>query len=319
MAINKTKTKTKVSFEENLAKITDLTQAVPTSALYALSNMTEERQATFEAAWKKLPDERRRKIAGSLYDLAEEVIELDFTNVYTFMLHDPDEAVRGKAIDGLWEDESRAVLAELLKLLENDPSQFVREKAALGVGRFAYLAELGRLPERWVERVRTTLLAQATSANPLEVQRRLVEGAGYFNNNEQVTKIIEKAYQSDNDLLKGAALRAMGRNMNPRWLPEIGKEMSNPEPRLRFEAATAVGEMSSQELLPSLMNLLEDKDREVRLATIWALGQIGGPDASRTLKGLVKDENSTIREAAQEALKELSYAENPLNPLSGEI
>lgn len=313
------KTKTKVSFEENLAKLTDLTETVHTSALYALSNMTPEHQAKFEAAWKDLPVERRRKIVGSLIDLTEEVIELDFTNVYSFLLHDEDIEVRGKAIDGLWEDESRAVLSELLKLLESDPSPFVREKAAQGVGRFAYLAELGRLPQRWVDRVKDTLFTQVAGNNPVEVQRRLVEALGYFNHNEQVTKVIEKAYQSEDDLLKAAALRAMGRNMNPRWLPEIGKELSNPEPLLRFEAVTAVGEIGSQELFPSLVTLLKDTDREVRLATVWTLGQLGGPEASRILKELTKAESKSMREAAQEALKELSYADNPLNPLSGEF
>jgi HEAT repeat protein len=211
-------------------------------------------------------------------------------------------------------------LNELLKMLESDPSEWVREKAAQGVGRFAYLAELGRLPQRWIDRVHETLFAQASNErNPVEVQRRIVEGLGYFNNNEQVTKIIEKAYQSDSELLKGAALRAMGRNMNPRWLPEIGKEMSNPDPLLRFEAATAVGEMSSQELLPALIPLIEDKDHEVQMAAIWSLGQVGGPLAKRELQGLLKVEGSAVREAAQEALKELAYADDPINPLSGEL
>jgi HEAT repeat protein len=312
--------KPKVTFEENLQKITDLSQPVHISALYALSNMTPERQALFEAAWIKLPLERRRKIAGSLNDLTEDVVELDFTSVYTFFLKDEDAEIRSKGVEGLWEDESRPVLGELLKLLENDPAPMVREKAALGVGRFAFLAELGRLPQRWIDRVRETLLAQVDNPkNSPEIQRRLIEGLGYFNNDDQVTKVIEKAYRNEDELIKAGALRAMGRNMNPRWLPEIGKELSNADPVLRYEAATAVGEMGSKELLPSLIKLTDDKDREVRLAAIWALGQIGGPEASRTLKVLVKDENSAVREAAQEALREISYADNPLNPLGGEL
>jgi hypothetical protein len=310
--------KTKVTFEENLAKITDTSKAAPTSALYALSNMTPEHQAQFEAAWKGLEVERRRKIAGSLNDLVEEVVELDFSAVYSFLLQDQDDEVRGKAVEGLWEDESREVLGQLLNLLESDPSSYVREKAATGVGRFVYLAELNRLPQRWIDRIRDTLFAQLAKNNPVEVERRLVESLGYFNNNEQVTKIIEKAYQSDDDLLKAGALRAMGRNLNPRWLPEIGKELSNSDPLLRFEAATAVGELGSKELLPSLVKLCEDEDREVRQAAIWALGQVGGPEAVRTLKSLLNDRSEAVREAAQEALKEVNFNEQPLNPLAGE-
>jgi HEAT repeat protein len=309
--------KPKITFEENLNKIKDSSGPVPTSALYALSNMTPERQAQFQAVWNDLQVEHRHKLAAALNDLAEEVVELEFDEVFIFLLHDHDAEVRGRAIDGLWENESRQVLGELLNLLEKDPSPWVREKAAIGVGRFAYLAELGRLPQRWIDRVRETLLAQATSGkNPVEVERRLIEGLGYFNNNEQVTKIIEKAYQSDDELLKAGAIRAMGRNMNPRWLPEIGKEMSNSGPLIRFEAATAVGEMCSKELLPSLVTLCEDEDREVQLAAVWALGQLGGAEATRKLKALLEDESEAIREAAQEALKEATYADNPLNPLN---
>lgn len=310
--------KTKVTFEENLEKIVAGSASVPTSALYALSNMTPEHKGQFETAWNDLEVERRRKIVTSLNDLSEEVVELDFNEVYQFFLQDQDAEVRGKAIDGLWEDESREVLNRLLKMLESDPSPYVREKAAVGVGRFAYLAEIGRLPQRWIEKIRETLLAQLGKDNPVEVERRLIESVGYFNNNEQVTKIIEKAYQSDDDLIKAGALRAMGRNLNQRWLPEIGKELSNSDPLLRFEAATAVGEMGSKELLPSLIKLCQDNDREVRQAAIWALGQVGGPEAVRTLKGLLNDKSEAVREAAQEALKEVNFNEQPLNPLAGE-
>jgi len=315
----KSKTKTKVTFEENLAKIRDTSQPVSISALYALSAMTPERQAQFEEVWRGFDNPRRLKVAAALTDLSEEVVELDFSSVYSFLLHDQEAEVRGRAIEGLWEDEGRPVLAELLKMLESDPSPQVREKAAIGAGRFAYLAELGRLTPRWIDKLRETLLFQATQVkNPVEVERRVIEGLGYFHNNEQVVKLIEKTYQSDNELLKAGAVRAMGRNVNTRWLPEIGKEMSSPNPLLRFEAATACGEMSSAELLPAMVKLTQDKDLEVRQAAIWAFGQIGGSAATRILKDLLTDENNLVREAAQEALKELAFIQKPLNPL-GEL
>lgn len=312
--------KPRVTFEENLAKIKDLDQPLPTSALYALSAMTPERQTQFEAIWPGLDAVRKFKVAASMLDLTEELAELDFSSVYVFLLHDSDPRVRAKAVEGLAEDESRAVLGEFLKLLENEPSPEVREKVALNLAHFALFAETGRLPQRWVDRLRDTLLGQAEAGkNPPEIERRVIEALGYFNNNEQVTKIIERAYRSENEMLKAAALRAIGRNINPRWLPELGKEMSSPLALHRYEAATASGEMGSKELLPSLLRLSEDSDRQVRLAAIWALGQVGGPEAQRTLRVLVKSENSAEREAAQEALKDLAFAENPLNPLGGEI
>ncbi len=317
MTTNKT-AKTKVTFEETLKKIIETSSPVPTSALYAFSAIDPDQQAQFEEAWPEIPLERRQKITGSLYDLAEEVIELSFESIFTFLLKDPDEKVRAKAVDGLSEDESRPVLIEFIRLLETDPSPFVQEKVAAGLSHFAYLAEVGGLTPRWVERIRETLFAHlANEETPVEIKRRLVEAVGYFSHNDKVTRLIEKAYQSEDELLVAGALRAMGRNMNTRWLPEIGKELSSKEPLLRFEAATAVGEMSSSELMPSLLKLLKDPDREVRLAVIWSLGQLGGSEAKRILKELAGHENSLISEAAQEALGEIDDSDNPLNPLSG--
>lgn len=324
MAIEKDKEKTKtkkpkVTFEENLAKIKDETQPLHLSALYTLSSMTPERQSRFEQAWQTLGSERRLKIASSLNDLTEEVVELDFTSVYTFLLQDTDAKIRAYAVEGLDEDESRAVLGEFLRMLDSDSSQEVREKIAKNLGHFAYLAELEHLPQRWRDRLHNELLAQLNKPNSPEVERRLVEALGYFDKDEQVTKIIERSYQSDNELLKAAALRAMGRNLNPRWLPEIGKEMSSTQALLRYEAAIASGELASRELLPSLVKLTQDNDREVRAAACWALGQIGGPEATRILKTLLTDEAEAVREAAQEAIEEIAYHENPINPLGGQF
>lgn len=305
-----------MTFQENLNKIVDAEQPFTLSTLYVLSNLEPEAQAEFEAVWPTTALERRRRIAGSLQELAEEDIELEFSSIFHFLLKDIDPQVRIEAIEGLWEDETRQFLGRLLDIVEHDPANDVREKAAITLGHFCYLAELGKLPERWVKRLHDTLLELVEHKKlPIEVERRLVEDLGYFANDPRVTKIISEAYNDDDDQLQASALRAMGRNMDTRWIPEVGKEMSNDEPALRYEAATAAGEMSSAELLPSVLKLANDEDMEVRLAAIWAIGQIGGPEASRVLKELTSDKREAVREAAQEALTEVTFNANPLNVL----
>lgn len=307
----------KISFTENLAKIKDVEQPFSTAALSALSNMEANDQTAFEAAWPQLPLERQRRIAATLAGLAEDDIELDFAIPFYFMLSDPDAQVRGKAIEGLWEDESREFMSKLLLLLASDPDEGVREKAALGLSRFAYLAELGKIKQNRAARLRESLLEQCRGDfEPIMVSRRALEALGYFGQDEQVLKTIERAYANDDELLRASALKAMGRSINKRWLPEVGKELSSEDPALRYEAATAAGEMGSDELLQPLIALLDDPDREVLMAVIWSLGQIGGPEANRVLKELSTSEEESIATAASDALAEITYASNPLNVLS---
>jgi HEAT repeat protein len=302
------------AFSEDLLKITDAEQPFALSTLYILSNLESEHQQEFEQRWLQTALERRRRVAGSLSELAEEDIELDFSSIFYFLLKDSDAQIRTNALEGLWEDESRKLLGLLLDLVERDPSELVREKAALSLGRFSYQAEVGKLPERWVTRLHETMLSlSADEQVPVAVRRRLVEALGYFSNSERVTKLIQQSYTSDDIDLQASALRAMGRNMDKRWLPEVGKEMSSTDPALRYEAATAAGEMNSDELLQPLIRLSSDKDSEVRLAAIWSLGQVGGPEAVRVLKELAHSSNEAVREAAQESLDEITFANSPLN------
>lgn len=308
-----------MTFTEDLNKIIDTEQPFSISGLYVLSNLEPEQQREFEAAWPKVPVERRRRIAGSLPELVEEDVELDFTAIFYFLLKDTDPQTRIFAIEGLWEDESRQLLGLLLDILEHDPAEDVREKAAISLSRFSYLAELGKLPERWVNRLRDTLLQMVGENDdklPLQIGRRLVEDLGYFSNDDRITKIIQRTYTNDNNEMKASALRAMGRNMDKRWLPEIGKEMNSKQPALRYEAATAAGEMASEELINPLLRLIEDKDTEVRLAAIWALGQVGGPEATKALRELSHNGPEAVREAARESLGEINYASHPLNVLN---
>ncbi len=303
----------KLNFQESLTRIKDTESDFSTGALYALSNMEPENQAKFEAAWPLIEVERRRRVVAAVIELAEDDIELDFNLPYFFMLSDLDPLVRGKAIDGLWEDESRELLAKLLDILAHDPDEFVREKAALGLSRFALLGETGKLKERWTTRLREGLLA--VPPKPLAVARRALEALGYFGQDEIVLKAIERAYTSDDELLKASALKAMGRSVNKRWLPEVGKELSSPDPALRYEAVQAAGEMGSDELLQPVIELTNDRDLEVQLAAIWSLGQIGGPEAQRTLKNVQESDRETLVNAANDALAELTYSANPLNVL----
>jgi HEAT repeat protein len=283
--------------------------------LKPLSGLDLAEREAFWPAWRAITADRREQIAQAIVDLAEDNVDLDFGAALSWMLDDEDARVRAAAIEGLWEDLSGRLMRRLLRLLRDDPSPDVRTAAALALSRFAYQAALGELPEDETAALRTALVGRMLDhGQPLDVRRRALESAGYFADSSEVQREIELAYAGDEQLLRESALVAMGRSMQPRWLPTIGAALSHISPALRYEAARAAGELAedARTLVPRLAPLLDDGDSEVALAAIWALGQIGGEPARRALQRARKSSDETRSQAASEALEELSLADGLL-------
>lgn len=289
------------------------------SNFYILSGISKKEMETFHRAWPQLPVERRRTILRVLVEITEASFEADFNTIFRFCLSDEDEEVRAQAIEGLWEDESVSILRSLIGLLRGDPSFLVRARAAAGLGRFVLLAELDELDSELGVEVREVLLD--TINNPqevLEVRRRAVEAIS-FSGVEGVRKIIETTYQDESQKMRVSALFAMGRSIDPYWGKTLLRELRNPDPEMRYEAARACGELELKEAVPTLARLTNDADREVQGAAIWALGRIGGRRARRVLQACCESDDEILAEASEEALSELEFAEGVFEiPLYGE-
>src|SRR5579884_998932 len=155
-----------------------------------LSGLASENAADFRDAWGQLSPDRRRAVLQVAVQLAENDVELDFSAVFKVCLSDPDEGVRATAIEGLWEDEEFRTADQLARMLRSDPSEAVRAAAALGLARFAVLAELGSLYKPSADRVRKALEESATdSSESIEVRRRAIESLGAFGD-EVVASLI---------------------------------------------------------------------------------------------------------------------------------
>jgi len=289
------------------------------SNLYHLSGISKGEMEAFRAVWPRLPVERRRAILRALVEIAEASFEADFNTIFSSCLSDEDEEVRAQAIEGLWEDESISILRSLVALVQGDPSVLVRGKAAAGLGRFVLLAELDELDSELGAEVREALFH--TINNPqevLEVRRRAVEAIS-FSGEEGVRKIIEAAYQDESRRMRVSALFAMGRSIDPYWGETLLRELKNPDPEMRYEAARACGELELREAVPILARLIEDDDREVQEAALWALGRIGGQAARRLLVACCESDDEVVAEAAEEALSELEFTEGIFEiPIYGE-
>ena len=134
-----------MSLELCLEAIRSPEEAPANSLLYHLSDLSASDVVDFASAWRNAPPDGKVPILDRLISLSQDMTELDFSAVFRRCLRDEDEEVRRRAIEGLWENEERRLISPLGDLLAHDPSPAVRAAAAMGLGKFAELAQLDKL------------------------------------------------------------------------------------------------------------------------------------------------------------------------------
>ena len=297
---------------QSVLKVLDSKEPLVNAELIHLSRLGGEEVEFLERAWVKASTERRQQIVFQLIHLSETDLKLDFSSTFLFCLQDPDEVVRAQAVAGLEAEENHLLIAPLIQSLKEDSSAKVRAAAAIALGRFAMLGELGKLSNHYSNKVYKALLDVSESETELlEVKRRALEAIAPFNL-PRVKKLIEEAYHSGDVRFKTSAIYAMGRNCDSLWLTTLLTEINSDEVEIRYEAAGACGELGASEAVPYLIGLLEDEDAQVQEAAINALGEIGGEEARCALNNLVSNPQPRISQAAKSALEELDFSECPL-------
>lgn len=288
--------------------------ALPVTAAHfnQLSDLGADSAGRFADGLSPLSFERRRAVLTHLVELAEESVDLNFDSIFRKSMHDEDEEVREIAINGLWECEERSLIDPLLHCLRNDEEERVRSAAALSLGRFAMLAELGKLLERDANKVETGLLEalEKEEEGSFEVRRRTIEALAPFNT-LQVREIILESYESVDEKIRASALYAMGQNGDASWIPYILEEMESTVPEVRFEAAGAAGRLHDESLVPALARMGNDDNPEVQSSVVTALNAIGGPTAQRVLRRFLQHNDDRMRELALDALDNMQTQEAP--------
>ena len=301
-----------MSLESCLQHISEEGAPLSHPTLMELTDLSREELGRLARAWHKIPPERKQRVIDRLVEMAEDSAELDFSAVFKLCLKDPEEAVRQKAIAGLWEVEDRSLIVSLVELLKSDVSGQVRASAAIALGKFASLAQDRKILTRDGDLVKGTLMkALEDEIEWLEVRRRALESVAPFNTPD-INGYIEWAYDSEDLNLKCSAIYAMGKTGEPRWLTLLFRESQNASPSIRYEAANACGDINEEEAVPHLIPLLNDDDLQVQLATIDALGTIGGSLAKRALRRCLKNGDPALEEAAKAALESVQATEDPL-------
>ncbi|MFC1948129.1 HEAT repeat domain-containing protein [Chloroflexota bacterium] len=284
------------------------------TTLSELSGLSPVDMELFREVWDELNAERRIQIISRLTELAEDNLELNFDTIFSYCLSDPEEDIRSMAIEGLWENEDTSLIDPLIKLLEEDESDKVQSAAAIALGKYSTLAELGKLRNENTEKVLEALLGAIDDRNKsTEVIRRVLESAAPLSTPD-VQEAINDAYYSNDPGLRISAIYSMGKSYDSSWLPILIEEMGNDDPEIRYEAAGACGELEDERAVPSLIKLAnEDDDIDVRMAAIQSLGKISGLSARECLKLCLESHNDAVKEAAEEALLNIDASDDPLS------
>ncbi len=278
--------------------------------LSSLSDLGPTEVVAFSEVWRQMDEPDRLALIKDLRAKEKGDLRADFRQVYYVALRDPSSLVRQAAVRASAEDSSEELLDHLLALIASDPEPGVRTAAAEALGRFAYMAEVGELPVRRAAQLEEALLAMFFRLDEsLSGRMAALASVGYLHT-PRVGDAIAQAYEDYT--LRPAAIKAMGRNCDPAWLPQIVHATHSQDPELRREAAAALGEMEDRRGVDYLVDLVDDPDLQVRLAAIKALGQIGGEKAREALLYCAEDHSEAIRKAVESALSELEFYEDPL-------
>ncbi|MEE8194056.1 MAG: HEAT repeat domain-containing protein [Dehalococcoidales bacterium] len=300
--------------ENSIASLADSGKPLLSSRLADLTDLKQGELRSLDEVWRRIEPKRRRQIVCRLVELAEDNVELNFDSIFKHCLKDEDKQVRGRAIEGLWENEEGSLVEPLISLMEQDGSPKVQAAAATALGRFAMLAEHQKLSADYVFRLGQALLAAVGDRSKhIEVRCRALEAVAPLSL-PQVRQAIMATYHSGSSKLKVSAIYAMGKSCDLSWLPVLLKELASARAELRYEVAGACGELGEDEAVPYLIELTHDTDADVQLVAIRALGKIGGGEAKERLQQCLSHQSEVVQQAAAQALDELEVMAGPLFP-----
>lgn len=273
---------------------------------YGLSDLDEVQLLRYAAVWRELSAALRASLLRNLTEAGESNFDLDYRAPGMLALEDDAAEVRRRAIDLLWEDDSRSLMRRLVAMAREDIAFSVRAAAASALGRFVLAGELGKLAQDELESVLRVLVdLWQDPAEDDAVRRRALESISN-SSHAIVPDAIVEAWHADDPGLKASAVYAMGRSCDERWEETVMGALREEDVALLYEAARACGELEIEASVPRLAELALDDDREIAETAILALGEIGGKQAQQRLEDLAEEarigEDESLQEVIEDAL-----------------
>tara|TARA_Y100000588_G_scaffold19367_1_gene19863 strand:+ start:14355 stop:15182 length:828 start_codon:yes stop_codon:yes gene_type:complete len=266
----------------------------------------------FQLAWESLSTDRKKETLDELTNLSESDIEMDFSLIFLIGISDKNPLIRETSVLGLWESNDRSLIKPLITLLKDDPSNQVRQAAAMTLATFTQRSQEGKLIHRDSEQIRKALLyAIGDESSDIDTKRRSIETIAHFGSTG-IENIILNAHNSHDSKLRQSAIYAMGRTSEAQWIKSLTGNLKDPDPAIRYETASSLGELGDETIIPYLTELLTDDDAEVKASALRSLGQIGGSLAKEIISDYLDDEDNIIKESAVSAMESIRFEENPL-------
>ena len=288
--------------------------------LHAVSGMRPGREQPIRACMTALDETGRFALVAGLQEAMLDGGGLEFTAVLSAALGDEAAAVRGLAAVSLAACETAEATEALLRTARSAGEDgAVRIEAVDALGEVALREELGWAGSEAAGGVVDGLRELALDAREEPELRAAAIAAAAVTYADWVPGLIDDALASDDPALRVGALRAMGRNADPVWLPSLEGALFAEESAERAAAAASIGEIAEQDGAPMLLDLLEEdlSDLDVVVAAVRALGAIGGEDALDRLRALTTHPDEDVREAANEAIEEAALMGESMEGLGG--
>jgi HEAT repeat protein len=303
--------KTKIAFQQVVNALLDSSQEFPHRYLTYFSDLAPESLQMLMEAWPRVGTERKHRLLAQLEDLIEEDTLVSFDDLGRALLSDSDPVVRKSAIRLLAECEDPHLIPTYVQIMKSDADESTRAEAASALGQFVMLGELDEIPASVHHAIEESLLAVVNGEDAAAVRRRALESLG-FSNREEVSALIQSAFQRQDPEWVASALFAMGRSSDERWEGDVLSMLGNENRLVRLAAVQAAGELALVEARPLLLQLLEEEDDDdISSAAIWSLSQIGGDDARIYLENLLDraSDPDTIR-FLEDALDNLAFTDD---------
>ncbi|HQY30708.1 MAG TPA: HEAT repeat domain-containing protein, partial [Thermomicrobiales bacterium] len=276
--------------------------------IVALSDLSRHQVRYVSREWTTLPDSHRISTLELVAKLASERLDLDFRRFLRAALTDPVPAHRVIALANLWEDDSRSLLEEVLRLAVVDPSAEVQASAIAHLtAAFEGTDDVDVRSADLIEAFASLVSRIADSPNaPYAVRVRAIEALGVVPQTVEIRALINAAWEHGDTALAVAALLGIAHSHESRWRDLVRPELESDDAEIRYGALRALGAIGTADDVETIAKCLLDEDRDVRLAAIAALGEIAGPGAVRVLRNRAnsapQDEQDAITDALDEAL-----------------
>ncbi len=302
-----------IDFNEVMDAFLDDETTFPPRYLSRLSGLESLELDQFIDTWSNASQPRRNRLLEDLEVLADDLLHLDFDQIFRLGLNETSAHTRQLAIRALWECPDTDLIDKFTSMLLDDPETDVRAQAARGLGRFIYRAEIEEINPALGGKIADQLLTLFRADPPEALKRGILEGIG-FSSDPQVTKLIESAFDMEQEDWLVSGLIAAGRSANDQFIPQVIEHLNHDSPDVRREAVEASGLLSAQQAATHLLHLIDDPEEEIKFAAIWALSEIGGLDARAALESLIKNaEDEDEIEFIADAMENLDFTEMALN------